>query len=189
MNRDKKKQATRQSLLHAAQQLFREHGYDHVSTRDISVAAGVSTGTLFAHFKDKHELTKALFLQELDELLAHQTASMVERGSGLAYFEQYTQLLYTYYDQDRALSVALLQQALFEQDYYGAQMADFLAAVADRLAVELPDCSDAQRSLVAQAWMGFYFQYLFHGLSSAAPMMEWHTQLMSRCEAMLDLLR
>lgn len=188
MNRDKKKLATRQRLLRAAQQLFREHGYDHVSTRDISAAAGVSTGTLFAHFKDKHELTKALFRQALDEQLAQQALLVPEVRSGLAFFAQHTKLLYSYYDQDRALSVALLQQALFEQDYFAAQMADFVTAVADRLMIELPERSDAQRGVVAQAWMGFYFQHLFRGLTSAGPMSEWHVQLMRQCDELLALV-
>ncbi|MFY0665058.1 MAG: TetR family transcriptional regulator [Natronospirillum sp.] len=188
MNRDEKKQATRRSLLAAAQRLFRAVGYEQVSTRDISAAAGVSTGTLFAHFKDKNELTKALFLQELDEQLMQHRVSLAATDAGLAYFAQHAKLLYNYYDQDRALSVALLQHALFEQDYFATQMTDFVSTVADRLVAEWPQGTAAQRTVMAQAWMGFYFQQLFQGLSSNTPTAQWHAQLMQQCEVLLELL-
>ena len=54
--RERKKAATRQAIADAALRLFLEHGYDHVSTRDVAEAADVSTTTLFKHFPGKEAL-------------------------------------------------------------------------------------------------------------------------------------
>ncbi|MEV0848900.1 TetR family transcriptional regulator [Streptomyces sp. NPDC049954] len=54
--RERKKAATRQALADAALRLFLEHGYDHVSVKDVAEAADVSTTTLFKHFPGKEAL-------------------------------------------------------------------------------------------------------------------------------------
>lgn len=54
--RERKKAATRQAIADAALHLFLEHGYDHVSIRDIAEAADVSTATIFKHFTGKEAL-------------------------------------------------------------------------------------------------------------------------------------
>jgi AcrR family transcriptional regulator len=50
------KQRTRSRVLDAARQLFAERGYEAATIRDIAAAAGLSTGAVFASFKDKAEL-------------------------------------------------------------------------------------------------------------------------------------
>lgn len=48
------------SILHAAMQLFSEHGYEGVSTARIAKAAAVSEGLIFRHFGSKEGLLKAI---------------------------------------------------------------------------------------------------------------------------------
>jgi AcrR family transcriptional regulator len=47
------REATRKRLLDAARRLFAEHGYSGVSTTEIARAAGVTHGSIHAHFHSK----------------------------------------------------------------------------------------------------------------------------------------
>ncbi|MBX3162006.1 MAG: TetR/AcrR family transcriptional regulator [Deltaproteobacteria bacterium] len=44
------------SLIEAATELFSSHGYDTVGTPEIAQRAGVSVGTFYRYFDDKHEV-------------------------------------------------------------------------------------------------------------------------------------
>ncbi len=44
------------ALLEAATELFGRHGYDAVGTPEIAQRAGVSVGTFYRYFEDKHEV-------------------------------------------------------------------------------------------------------------------------------------
>ncbi len=44
------------ALLEAASELFGKHGYDAVGTPEIAQKAGVSVGTFYRYFEDKHEV-------------------------------------------------------------------------------------------------------------------------------------
>lgn len=44
------------ALIEAATQLFASHGYDAVGTPEIAQQAGVSVGTFYRYFDDKHEI-------------------------------------------------------------------------------------------------------------------------------------
>jgi len=55
------KEQKRQALLQAALDLFAENGFNGASTALIAKRAGVASGTLFFHFKNKEELIHSLF--------------------------------------------------------------------------------------------------------------------------------
>ncbi len=55
---------THHGLQRAAKELFEESGYDDVTVAEIAARAGVSTRTLFQHFRSKEDL----LISELDEL-------------------------------------------------------------------------------------------------------------------------
>lgn len=57
--RERKKAATRSSILVAARALFFERGFDAVSVREIADKADVSPTTVFAHFPQKESLAFA----------------------------------------------------------------------------------------------------------------------------------
>lgn len=63
-NREKRKQATREKLLHAAAFCFAEKGYAGCSVSDIARRADVAQGTLYVHFKGKEELFKTMIEEE-----------------------------------------------------------------------------------------------------------------------------
>lgn len=59
-------------IIDTAMLLFQEHGFDQVSVKDIAAAMGVTTGTLYHHFKNKQEIMDAVFSQHrkgFDKLL------------------------------------------------------------------------------------------------------------------------
>lgn len=53
-------QHTRQQLLEAAQRVFAEKGVSRTSLQDIALAAGVTRGAIYWHFKNKAELFNAM---------------------------------------------------------------------------------------------------------------------------------
>ncbi len=53
-------QATRQSLLDAAERLFQSQGVSRTSLQDIATAAGATRGAVYWHFKDKADLFNAM---------------------------------------------------------------------------------------------------------------------------------
>ena len=62
--RERKKAATRASILEAATELFLARGFDEVSVREIADKADVSPTTVFAHFPQKEAL---LFYEEEEQ--------------------------------------------------------------------------------------------------------------------------
>jgi TetR/AcrR family acrAB operon transcriptional repressor len=53
-------QATRNSLLDAAEHLFQERGVSRTSLNEIAVTAGTTRGAIYWHFKDKADLFNAM---------------------------------------------------------------------------------------------------------------------------------
>jgi AcrR family transcriptional regulator len=54
------KSHTRKRILDAAVELFRTRGFDAATTRDLAVAAGIATGTVFNYFPNKESIVAAL---------------------------------------------------------------------------------------------------------------------------------
>jgi AcrR family transcriptional regulator len=187
MNRDEQKKATALKIIASAKQLFSDQGYDATSTRQIATHAGVGVGTVFSHFKDKHQLTKVLFFNELEQQISPDKA-IIDQG-GLNFFDEQAKLLFQFYDKDKALAKAFLQNALFETDFFAEQLDGFIRLIAKLLTMELPGHSEEQRIVIANAWMGYYFQALLKGLADERSNAKvWHQSLMSQCRALLNLL-
>jgi AcrR family transcriptional regulator len=59
------KQRVRAKIVKSAERLFRKHGFAAATTRQIAVAAGVATGTVFNYFPTKDDLGLALIREHL----------------------------------------------------------------------------------------------------------------------------
>lgn len=68
--------ATRAALITTARRLFAEHGYAAVPAEQIVAEAGLTRGALHHHFRDKHGLFEAVFIELEGELGAEIRASM-----------------------------------------------------------------------------------------------------------------
>lgn len=60
--------ATREALLSAGERLLAEGGLDALTSTRVAEAAGVSTGTFYVYFADKHQLLAELFARCLDDV-------------------------------------------------------------------------------------------------------------------------
>jgi AcrR family transcriptional regulator len=60
MLQEERSERSRTAILDAALDLFSHHGYGATSMRDIAGQAGVSTGSVYHHFKDKESIFQAL---------------------------------------------------------------------------------------------------------------------------------
>jgi len=187
VNRDDKKQQTREAILNSASELFQEKGFNNVSTRQIATHSGVGVGTVFAHFKDKQVLTNALFHGKIDTRLMAHLQSSAQTKSGLDYFIGFAKFFYEFYEEDREFSIALLQNSLFDVTFFQAQMESFIDQVANKLQNELPKHSDEQRFNIAKAWFGFYMFHLLSGLKQThlGPN-QWLAGLKMDCELLLS---
>ena len=75
-----KAEATRARLLEVAAEVFVERGYAAVSLRDIAVAAGVTKGAIYGHFRSKGQLLVEVIRTQLAERDAQfDTQAVVER--------------------------------------------------------------------------------------------------------------
>ena len=63
------KSATRKRILQAARRLFADNGYDAATTRDIALAAGIATGTLFNYFPTKEAIVARLAAEAIGDAL------------------------------------------------------------------------------------------------------------------------
>jgi AcrR family transcriptional regulator len=65
---EERKAETREIILQAARKVFSEKGYHKAQIADIVKEAGISTGSIYAHFKDKRDLFKQITKQNLERL-------------------------------------------------------------------------------------------------------------------------
>ena len=70
----------RDELLRVSARLFREKGFDGTSTRDISGAAGMHSGSPFYHFKTKQDILLAVMEQGLAEGLRRLEEAIAQPG-------------------------------------------------------------------------------------------------------------
>src|SRR5215471_1623225 len=67
--REQNKEQTKERILNAALQLFREKGLEGTTTKEISRKAGIAEGTLFNYFKTKEDLALYFFQKETENLI------------------------------------------------------------------------------------------------------------------------
>lgn len=63
----RKAEETRDRIVDAALQLFRDRGFDETTMRDIAAAAGVATGAAYYYFRSKEELVMAFYARTNEE--------------------------------------------------------------------------------------------------------------------------
>src|ERR1700683_3788553 len=75
------KSATRERILAASAKLFARNGWDGATTRDIAVASGIATGTLFNYFQSKEAVVAALMAEAFAKAREEYQAQSGDRQS------------------------------------------------------------------------------------------------------------
>jgi AcrR family transcriptional regulator len=65
---EERKAETRDMIIQAARKVFSEKGYHKAQISDIVKEAGISTGSVYAHFKDKLDLFEQISRENLENL-------------------------------------------------------------------------------------------------------------------------
>ena len=71
--------STRALLLAAAREIFAEKGYDGTRVTDVAIRAGMTTGAIYANFRDKDELLVTAVNEGMDE---YRRGLIAERAPG-----------------------------------------------------------------------------------------------------------
>jgi AcrR family transcriptional regulator len=111
-----KAEETRSRILDAALTLFRKHGFEKTTMRDIATEAGVATGAAYYYYRTKEDLVMAFYLRADEEAGAEfakviaSTKDLKKRIRGIieAKFAQFA--------SHRALLTALLRAGIDPRD-------------------------------------------------------------------------
>lgn len=82
-NRDSQKLETRQRIIEAAIRVFSRNGILASTTAEVAKEAGLSHGSVFAHFGTQESLVSAA-IEDFGETLARRLHELVASGTGLA---------------------------------------------------------------------------------------------------------
>jgi AcrR family transcriptional regulator len=184
--RQQQKDETRAGILAAARTLFLELGYEGTTTRQIADAAGVGTGTVFAHFPGKQQLLRELLFRDIENVLAAAVAELPDQAGAVDALLHYARHLYTYYRSQWALSQVLLKDIMFDTSGFQSQLDAFTGELTKRLLRDAPGLDEGDRAVLAQCMMASYFMVLIGGLGvPGSPLEVWMSQLERGCRLML----
>lgn len=117
--RESAKVDKRRRIEAAARAVFREHGYERASLREIAKRAGVATGTLFLYARDKRNLLVWIINVDLERLTEPILAELSGSRAGDALIDQLMYLFacrYRYWSTDRDLGLHAMQEVTFDHD-------------------------------------------------------------------------
>jgi AcrR family transcriptional regulator len=170
-SRAAQKAATRARILDAARAALEAAGYEKTNLRAVAQAAGVSTGAILAHFRDKQDLLHTALFEDLERTWA--TARLTKKKRTLE--QELTHIAATFFDyyaKRPALSRALLRESLFADppwsERFAAQVADVHHHVA-ALHRQSRQSSPQQAALFAAAFFSFYYFALLAWLQGGHP--------------------
>jgi AcrR family transcriptional regulator len=130
--RQERARRSHQALLDAAAELFAQHGYDAVGTPEIAQKAGVSVGTFYRYFDDKHEvyleITRRRIAAAYEDTIAGLTP---ERFAGSTRHETIARAVDVLFDH--VLRQPALTRSFMEMSLRDAQVAELRRAF-DQLA-------------------------------------------------------
>ncbi len=103
---------TRNTILRTAQQLFMEHGYRAVSTRQIADRCGLTQPALYHHFSDKQDLYVAVMKESLSEAQAALERIVRRNDSVQERLKRSARYLLSNTERDHAMMMHDIQQEL-----------------------------------------------------------------------------
>jgi AcrR family transcriptional regulator len=102
---------TRNRILSAALNLFRERGFDETSMREIAVAAGVAIGAAYYYFDSKEALVMAFYQQANDAMQEPIEAVLARKTDLKSRLRAVIDVKFDYFRPNRRFLGALLRHA------------------------------------------------------------------------------
>lgn len=133
--RESKKQRNRNLILHAAEELFSEKGYQGATVQHISERAGLSKGAIYLYFKSKEELFLTVCLKGVEWF----GTSLETAAAGAGGLEE----------RIRAVYLAYIRHSLEEPDVFCVLRDSFLERTRQNLSRETID----QITGFVKAWL------------------------------------
>ncbi|MEQ2354967.1 TetR/AcrR family transcriptional regulator [Pseudoalteromonas piscicida] len=152
----KKREITYNKILSASWQLFQDNGFENTTTRQISQAANVATGTVFAHFPTKLDMLKVAMHNQIDELINEAKTSDEQHSASLK-LRHYAKYLFAFYLSNRDFSKELLCGIIWHSEFFTGQL---------NLFKHLLFSEQEYNELKATVMMDCYFMTLLEGLSN-----------------------
>lgn len=141
--RERNKLDKAQRIRAAARELFRKHGYEATTMRQIALQAHVGLGTLFSYADDKRDLVFLIFNEELDTLTGRALAAPRPSASLIDQLMAIFRRHYEQFARHPALSRLALQELTFYSE--GKQAQNFHAIRGHLIAGIERLVADAQR--------------------------------------------
>lgn len=170
-SRAAQKAATRARILDAARAALETAGYEQTNLRAIAKAAGVSTGAILAHFRDKQDLLHTALFEDLERTWAAAKASRRKRTLEQE-LTHIASTFFAYYAKRPALSRALLRESLFAEPPWSERFATQVADVHQHVAAlhrQSRQSTPQQAALFAAAFFSFYYFALLAWLQGGHP--------------------
>ena len=104
-----KAEETRNRILDAALQLFRERGFAETTMRDVAAAAGVATGAAYYYYRSKEDLVMAFYVRTDQEAAQMFAAALVSSKKLEKRIRGLIEAKFTQFSEHRALLTALLK--------------------------------------------------------------------------------
>jgi AcrR family transcriptional regulator len=101
---------TRQKILDAALELFRERGFAEATMREVAARAGVATGLAYYYFKSKDAIVLAFYQQARDDLATELEAAH-ESGRAADRIQALIEAKFNYFKPNRRFLGALMAHA------------------------------------------------------------------------------
>lgn len=170
--RERRRRERRARIVRAAAELFAERGFEATTGREIARRAGIGTGTLFGHVRDKGELLLLVYGNEVERRLAAAPRRAGLREPVSAAVVRVLRPFVDLFARDEALAARFLRELSFRPEAEAARAAGLHRALAARIEALLEDalargelradldCARAARAVLAQfvfwtqAWLG-----------------------------------
>ena len=110
--RQEQKARTRASVTEAARACFEALGYEGTTIAAVAERAGVSVGTVMAHFPDKAALVAGAFHDAIEDVM-QEALREVPEGDVVQRLLHVSEHLYRFYARNPPLSKALVREATF----------------------------------------------------------------------------
>lgn len=103
-----------EAIMEKACTLFAEKGYEHTPIAEIAEEAGVASGTIIYHFKNKENLLSVLVWKTLNSMLRQVCDNTKSLQSGLEGVETFVASFFDFLETNKHESLLLLKNRTFQ---------------------------------------------------------------------------